>query len=686
MPSQDHGSNLAIEKNQSSERAPPTAALHPRSSISRLDSLAHSTTATPPSGTVELIPSAATASSESAHRVGSNSEPAQSEGGTSTDAEPHVGASTPSSRAAPATAATAAPDSRMAPPQHGDGSPIVTTPQDLARQLAGFKVAPAAASSSSSSAPSPSPSPLPPALPTRRRSPVPEEDSTSECGKRKVAEEAEIEEEWHLKEIQWPPLPPTPSSAAGPATIGAPAPAGFTTDPSLKVKIICQNENGPCSLIALCNILILRNDLHIPPGRESVTYSYLSNRLADYFLSLDPLAPSSSTSSQFSLSSVLSILPQTRYGLNLNPRFDRIDGFSCSSSSGGDASSDSAPAAAGELALFALARIPLLHGWLADPSYGTETYDALLEVRDYDSALEAIVQGAEIAGGVDQLRSDGPRHGGSEDEDEDELLKQVERRSRWTEEQEAKVRKAHLLHSFLESTSTQLTYPGLASLCQSPALLPPSGLAALFRNSHLSVLYRRPTLPPPARSVGTSSSTPSLPGPELFTLVTDSSLGHEGEIVWESLGDVDGGGSEFFDAALRMARTRGGDWVGYKSKARSKGRESAAAVDVGPAVGAHETNDLALAQQLQAEEDAYTSAQLQHAERRQQRPDPSPVTSSRPPASTSSSQAQPQRTPPTAATAAGSTVGADLRAREREHRRLAKDKKGKGKDEKCLIM
>ena len=150
---------------------------------------------------------------------------------------------------------------------------------------------------------------------------------------------------------------------------------------------------------------------------------------------------------------------------------------------------------------------------------------------------------------------------------------------------------AHLLQSFLESTSTQLTYPGLASLCQSPSLLPPAGLAALFRNSHLSVLFRRPLLPPPspppppprpspstaAEQFQSSSSAPPVRvinnpqaaaaapiGPELFTLVTDSSLVHEGDLVWESLGDVDGGGSEFYDARLRRARMRvkGGDWVG----------------------------------------------------------------------------------------------------------------------------
>lgn len=495
---------------------------------------------------------------------------------------------------------------------------------------------------------------------------------------------------------------------------------GFSTDPNLKVKIICQNENGPCSLIALCNILILRNDLHIPSGRESVTYSYLSNLLADYFLSL----PTTTATPPMSLSSVLSILPQTRYGLNLNPRFDRIDGFSSSSSE---------TETAGELALFALAGIPLLHGWLADPSYGSETHQALLECGDYDAALEAIVHGAEIAGGVEKLRMDGLVMGEHEHEEE-EMLKEVERRSQWTPEQEVKVRKAHLLQSFLESTSTQLTYPGLASLCQSPSLLPPAGLAALFRNSHLSVLFRRPLLPPPPPPPSppppsssnadqfhqsTSSAAPArvidnypaARGPELFTLVTDSSLVHERDLVWESLGDVDGGGSEFFDARLRRARVKGGDWVGHHNNNNNKGIGSGAgrgrrrpeetgsrgseAVGAGFEEDEHAGNDLALAQQLQAEEDAYTSAQLQHAEQQQRRQqDPSPSTSGR-------SRFDGAAPRPTAGGGGGGvtqTLNADLRAREAEHRRLAaatgKGKKkgssskggGGGKDDKCLVM
>jgi hypothetical protein len=88
------------------------------------------------------------------------------------------------------------------------------TPEDLARQLASFVV--------------PSTSTAPPVVSAPVPAPVPA---------------VEQEEEWPLKEICWPPLPPTPDQSGA---------AHFEVDPRLRVKVICQNRNGPCSLIALC--------------------------------------------------------------------------------------------------------------------------------------------------------------------------------------------------------------------------------------------------------------------------------------------------------------------------------------------------------------------------------------------------------------------------------------------------
>lgn len=36
------------------------------------------------------------------------------------------------------------------------------------------------------------------------------------------------------------------------------------------VPIVCQNENGPCPLLAIVNILSLRNQIKLPAGAEHI--------------------------------------------------------------------------------------------------------------------------------------------------------------------------------------------------------------------------------------------------------------------------------------------------------------------------------------------------------------------------------------------------------------------------------
>lgn len=71
------------------------------------------------------------------------------------------------------------------------------------------------------------------------------------------------------------------------------------------------------------------------------------------------------------------------------------------------------------------------------------------------------------------------------------------------------------------------------------------------------MLYRRP------------SASTSFVAPELFTLVTDATFAKEGRIVWESLEDVDGSASDFFDGGLARSTggggIAGGDYVGRES-------------------------------------------------------------------------------------------------------------------------
>lgn len=174
------------------------------------------------------------------------------------------------------------------------------------------------------------------------------------------------------------------------------------------------------------NILILRSDIIVTPAsRRSVSYTYLSTLVADYLVRL--LGTTAEPS--ISLAAALEILPNTKNGIDLNPRFGTIDGFKESGSSLG---------AGGELSLFSLSKVPLVHGWIADPQ--EEAWDVLVGSvdGDYDRAVERVLEGEEISGS-----------GASEEveQSEEEMLKEVERRSLWTKEQEKKVRDGQSLRS-----------------------------------------------------------------------------------------------------------------------------------------------------------------------------------------------------------------------------------------------
>lgn len=88
-------------------------------------------------------------------------------------------------------------------------------------------------------------------------------------------------------------------------------------------------------MISLCNVLILRGSVHLPLGRDRVSYADLSHLIADF------LVERPQGTSGLSLEAALEILPSTVKGLNVNPAFAGVGRFE-------------AQGAGGELALFEL--------------------------------------------------------------------------------------------------------------------------------------------------------------------------------------------------------------------------------------------------------------------------------------------------------------------------------------------
>jgi hypothetical protein len=72
----------------------------------------------------------------------------------------------------------------------------------------------------------------------------------------------------------------------------------------------------------------------------------------------------------------------------------------------------------------------------------------------------------------------------------------------------------------------------------------------------LSVLYRR--------HLPQESTTPDS-SPTLYQLVTDQSFAHEPEITWESITDIDGAGTSYYNSEFFPASSAGGDYSGMSA-------------------------------------------------------------------------------------------------------------------------
>lgn len=150
-------------------------------------------------------------------------------------------------------------------------------------------------------------------------------------------------------------------------------------------RIVCQNLNGPCPLLALCNALILRGSLTLP-ARAEVTSRELQDALIGFVL--DKHSTREDANAQQQLEDTIALVHQGRFveGLDVNPCF------------GGATALEFTP----ELAVFDLCGVQLVHGWVADAA-DASAYE-LLKSLSYNQVTLAIAGGLED-GIVDQLRS-----------------------------------------------------------------------------------------------------------------------------------------------------------------------------------------------------------------------------------------------------------------------------------------
>ncbi|CAN6921098.1 unnamed protein product, partial [Brassica oleracea] len=142
-------------------------------------------------------------------------------------------------------------------------------------------------------------------------------------------------------------------------------------------QIVLQSENGPCPLIAICNVLILRNEMNLYPDRDrfQVSQERLLSLVADVLFDSDHDDDDDefTENQQHRIADAINLLPRLADGINVNIRFRRIDDF------------ESTP----ELAIFDLLSIPLFHGWIVDP-HDFETANAI-GCKSYNDLMTGLV-------------------------------------------------------------------------------------------------------------------------------------------------------------------------------------------------------------------------------------------------------------------------------------------------------
>ncbi|VDO05556.1 unnamed protein product [Rodentolepis nana] len=290
-----------------------------------------------------------------------------------------------------------------------------------------------------------------------------------------------------------------------------------------RVPIITQNENGPCPMIAITNVLLLRGKISLPKDHEIVSSDLIIQTLSEELFSQSTANFDEETRANYeeNLYSVVSIFPKLQTGLDINVRFTGVGDFEYTTA----------------LAVFDLFRIPIFHGWVVDPQ--DENLTKVLNNQTYNQVVEMII-GYKTSDDADQVH----KGDGIVDAPLVSLLAK-QRVCRWATDTLAatNIEVASAIHhvvlillfhagllaeEFLESTASQLT---LCGLCELNDRLREEELAVFFRNNHFNTIYKKK---------GT-----------IYVLLTDVGFVNESNFVWETLNNIDGN-SQFVNSEFKV--------------------------------------------------------------------------------------------------------------------------------------
>ena len=141
----------------------------------------------------------------------------------------------------------------------------------------------------------------------------------------------------------------------------------------VRCPVITQNENGPCPLISIVNVLLLRGKLSLPEGCQVISAGQLLEWLADLLLDLREEDQAARPDFQHNINDAIAVLPKLQTGLDVNVRFTGVGDFEYTEDS----------------LIFDLLDISLYHGWLVDPQ--TIEVAAAVANMSYNQLVETII-------------------------------------------------------------------------------------------------------------------------------------------------------------------------------------------------------------------------------------------------------------------------------------------------------
>jgi hypothetical protein len=127
--------------------------------------------------------------------------------------------------------------------------------------------------------------------------------------------------------------------------------------------IVYQNDNGPCLLLTICNVLLLKNVISLNPDASEVSQqkllSLVAERLIDSNSAVQDKDEEYVRNREQNITDAIDLLPRLTTSIDVTVMFRKIDDFEFTR----------------ERAMFDLLDIPLYHGWIVDPQLHHLNFD-----------------------------------------------------------------------------------------------------------------------------------------------------------------------------------------------------------------------------------------------------------------------------------------------------------------------